>query len=64
MEEASCAKAFFTSLLVMGSVSAGAYLCYRLARNLITFCAVFDAPVAKSESLSCEEAEERPVEAD
>ena len=47
-----------SALVKLAAVSAGAYLCYRMARNLITFCAVFDAPVPKAERTCGDELEE------
>lgn len=58
MEERNCSNGFLSSLFTVAAVSAGAYLCYRMARNLITFCAVFDTPVQEAPKTSCDELEE------
>ena len=58
----NCEKSFFSSLLAVAAVSAGAYICYRTVRNLITFCAVFDSPVATDAGMLCNEIDERAEE--
>ncbi|MBQ3064423.1 MAG: hypothetical protein IJC99_06460 [Clostridia bacterium] len=58
MEKADCGRGFVSSLFTVTALSAGAYLCYRMARNLITFCAVFDAPVPAADGVCADELEE------
>ena len=57
--EQNCGKGFFSSLLTLATVSAGAYLCCRMARNLVAFCKTFDAPAQRAEPTFGDEIEER-----
>lgn len=59
MENYQCGKVLVTSLSVMLTVTAGAYLCYRMLRGLVSFCAVFDTPSPPPARVSYDEIEER-----
>ena len=58
MEKNDCKEGVISSLFTVAAVSVGAYCCYRMARNLITFLAVFDAPVTRCEQTGCDEIDE------
>ena len=56
--DGDCKSSLISSAVKLAALSAGAYLCYKMARNLITFCAVFDAPAPRAERACTDELEE------
>ena len=58
MENNDCKKGVVSSLFTVTAVSVGAYFCYRMACNLITFLAVFDTPVTRCGQTGFDEIDE------